>query len=243
MMFGIDPLYLIMLVPAFVLSLVATLVTRGTFNKYSTVPAASGLTGAQAAERMLRSQGVFDVRVERIEGFLSDHYDPSQKVLRLSPDVYDSNSLSAIGVACHEAGHALQHANAYAPLALRTALVPLAQFGSVASYWIILAGFLLMEFRGLVTTGTALLLLKVGIACFSATVVFTLVTLPVEWDASHRAKAHMISSCIVGPGQEVAAGRVLNAAFLTYIAAAVSAVLTLLYYLLRAGLLGGRSDD
>jgi len=243
MMFAMDPLYLIMLVPAFVLSLIATFVTRSTFKKYSTVPASSGMTGAQAAARMLQSQGVFDVKIERIGGFLSDHYDPAHKVLRLSPDVHDSNSLSAIGVACHEAGHALQHAHAYAPLAIRTALVPLAQFGSVASYWIIMAGFLLLEFRGLVSPGTAMTLLKVGIVFFSATVAFTLVTLPVEWDASHRAKAHMVSSCIVGPGQEIAAGRVLNAAFLTYIAAAVSAVLTLLYYLLRAGLLGGRNND
>lgn len=243
MFLGIDPLYWIMMLPALLLSLAATLLTRVTFNKYSTVPASSGMTGAQAADRMLQSQGVFDVKIERIEGFLSDHYDPSQKVLRLSPDVYDSNSLSAVGVACHEAGHALQHAHAYAPLALRTALVPLAQFGSTASYWIIMAGFLLLEFRGLVSPGTAMAILKVGIVFFSATVVFTLVTLPVEWDASHRAKLHMVSSCIVGPGQEVAAGRVLNAAFLTYIAAAVSAVLTLIYYLLRAGLLGGRRDD
>ena len=243
MMFGIDPLYLIMLVPAFVLSLIATFVTRSTFKKYSTVPASSGLTGAQAAARMLQSQGVFDVKIERIEGFLSDHYDPSQKVLRLSPDVYDSDSLSAIGVACHEAGHALQHAHAYAPLALRTALVPLAQFGSKAAELIIMAGFLLMMFAGHGHGGVGLFLLKVGIVFFSATVVFTLVTLPVEWDASHRAKAHMVSSCVVSPAQAADAGRVLNAAFLTYIAGAVSAVLTLLYYLIRSGLLGGRSDD
>ena len=242
-MFGIDLLYWVMMLPALLLSLAATLLTRGVFKKYSTVPAASGLTGAQAAERMLRSQGVFDVKIERIDGFLSDHYDPSEKVLRLSPDVYDSDSLSAIGVACHEAGHALQHAHAYAPLALRTALVPLAQFGSTASQWIIMAGFLLMGFRGFVSQDTAHAILEVGIVLFSVTVVFTLVTLPVEWDASHRAKLHMVSSCVVGPGQEVDAGRVLNAAFLTYIAGAVSAVLTLLYYLIRSGLLGGRRDD
>lgn len=238
-----DPLYLIMLLPALLLSLVASLLTRGTFKKYSTVPSSSGMTGAQAAARMMQSQGVFDVKIERIEGFLSDHYDPSHKVLRLSPDVYDSDSLSAIGVACHEAGHALQHAHAFAPLVLRTALVPLAQFGSNASQWIIMAGFLLMSFAGHGHGGVGLMLLKVGIVFFSITVVFTLVTLPVEWDASRRAKLHMVSSCIVGPGQEVAAGRVLNAAFLTYVAGAVSAVLTLLYYLLRSGLLGGRRDD
>ena len=235
-----DPLYLLMLAPALLLSLVATLLTRGMFARYAKVPSASGLTGAQAAERMLRSQGIFDVKVERVDGFLTDHYDPSQKTLRLSPDVYDAESLSAIGVACHEAGHALQHAHAYAPLALRTALVPLAQFGSQASYWIILAGFLLTGFIG---HGAALLLLKIGIVCFATTVVFALVTLPVEWDASHRAKEHMVSSFVVGPDQAVAAGRVLNAAFLTYVAAAVSALLTLLYYLIRSGLLGGGRRD
>ena len=235
-----DPLYLLMLAPALLLSLVATLLTRGMFAKYAKVPSASGLTGAQAAERMLRSQGIFDVKVERVDGFLTDHYDPSQKTLRLSPEVYDAESLSAIGVACHEAGHALQHAHAYAPLALRTALVPLAQFGSQASYWIILAGFLLTGFIG---HGAALLLLKIGIVCFATTVVFALVTLPVEWDASHRAKEHMVSSFVVGPDQAVAAGRVLNAAFLTYVAAAVSALLTLLYYLIRSGLLGGGRRD
>ena len=243
MFFGIDPLYLMMMVPAFVLSLIASFLTRSTFTKYASIPASSGLTGAQAAARMMQSQGVFDVKIERIDGFLSDHYDPAHKVLRLSPDVYDSQSLSAIGVACHEAGHALQHAQAYAPLGLRTALVPLAQFGSKASEFIIMAGFLLMMFAGHGHGSIGLLLLKVGIVFFSATVVFTLVTLPVEWDASHRAKLHMVSSCVVGPGQAADAGRVLNAAFLTYIAGAVSAVLTLIYYLIRAGLLGGRSDD
>lgn len=237
-----DPFYLLLMAPAFVLSLIATLLTRGVFNKYSNVPASSGLTGAKAAERMMQSQGVFDVKIERTEGFLSDHYDPTRKVLRLSPDVYDSNSLSAIGVACHEAGHAIQHARAFAPLALRTVLVPLAQFGSVASYWIIMAGFVLASLHS-VSGAMAMLIIQIGIVCFSATVVFALVTLPVEWDASHRAKAHMVSSNIVGPGQEVAAGRVLNAAFLTYVAAAVSAILTLLYYLLRSGLLGGRRND
>jgi Zn-dependent membrane protease YugP len=243
MMLGLDPLHLIMMVPALLLSLAATWLTRSTFKKYATVPASSGLTGAQAAERMMRSQGVFDVKVERVDGFLSDHYDPTHKVLRLSPDVYDSNSLSAIGVACHEAGHAMQHARAFAPLALRTALVPLAQFGSGAANWIILAGFLLMGIGSAGGAGLGLMILKIGIVCFSVTVVFSLVTLPVEWDASRRAKEHMVSSSIVSPGQEVAAGRVLNAAFLTYVAAAVSAVLTLLYYLLRSGVLGGRSSD
>ena len=238
-----DPLYLILLLPALALSLGASFLTHRTFKKYSTVPALSGWTGAEAAERFMHSQGVYDVKVERVDGFLSDHYDPSAKVLRLSQDVYDSNSLSAIGVACHEAGHAIQHARAYAPLALRTVLVPVAQFGSMASNWIIMIGFVMMSFTGPSGHGMARTLIEIGIVLFSVAVLFTLVTLPVEWDASHRAKLHMVSSGVVGPGQEVAAGRVLNAAFLTYIAAAVSAVMTLLYYLIRSGLLGGRSDD
>jgi Zn-dependent membrane protease YugP len=238
-----DPLYLMMMVPALVLSIVASLLTRGVFKKYAAVRGSFGLTGAEAAARMLQSQGVFDVRIERTEGFLTDHYDPTKKVLRLSPDVYDSDSLSAIGVACHEAGHAIQHARAFAPLALRTLLVPLAQFGGTASYWIILLGFLLMGVHSLASSGVALILVKIGIVCFSATVVFTLVTLPVEWDASHRAKQHMLASSIVGPGQAAAADKVLNAAFLTYVAGAVSAIMTLLYYLIRSNLLGGRSND
>lgn len=237
-----DPLYLMLMLPGLVLSLAASLLTRGTFKRYAQVKAFSGLTGAEAAERMLRSQGVFDVKIERVDGFLSDHFDPSKKVLRLSPDVYDSDSLSAIGVACHEAGHALQQAHGYAPLVIRTALVPLAQIGSTFSYWIMFAGFVLLGFAG--HGGLGLLLVKVGIAFFTMAVVFSLVTLPVEWDASARAKIHIVDSGIVSPGQEVQAGRVLNAAFLTYVAAAITALLTLLYYLLRSGLLGGgRRDD
>lgn len=237
MFLGIDPLYWLMMLPALLLSIVASMMTKGTFKKYANVRAYSGLTGAQAAERMLRSHGVYDVTIEQTQGFLSDHYDPTRKVLRLSRDVYAAQSLSAVGVACHEAGHAVQHAESYAPLALRSALVPLASFGSSASYWIILAGFLL---QGSVL---GLGLIKVGIVLFGAAVVFSLVTLPVEWNASTRAKAHMVSAGIVSPDQQRQAGAVLNAAFLTYIAAAASALMTLLYYLLRSGLLGGRRSD
>lgn len=238
-LYGIDPLYWMMILPALLLSIVASLLTRSTFKRYANVRAFSGLTGAQAAERMLRSEGITDVKIERIDGFLSDHYDPSHKVLRLSPDVYDSNSLSAVGVACHEAGHAIQHARSYAPLAIRTALVPLAQIGSNFSYFVIMLGLMLG------VHGVGMTLVKIGIVLFGAAVVFSIVTLPVEWDASARAKAHIVSFGIVSPGQEVQAGRVLNAAFLTYVAGAVSALLTLLYYLLRSGLLGGggRRDD
>ncbi len=232
-MFYFDPLYIMMLLPAIILAGIASLLVKTTFKRYSRVRAYSGMTGAQAAERMMRSNGVFDVSVEETRGFLSDHYDPAHKVLRLSPDVYRSNSLAAIGVACHEAGHALQHANQYAPLTLRTMLVPVTGFSSSLAFYVFFAGIL---FR-------IQPLLYAGCIMFAAAFIFALVTLPVEWDASARAKQHMVMSGIVSPSQESEAGRVLNAAFLTYVAAAVSSLLTLLYYLMRAGIIGGRSRD
>ncbi|MDD4103306.1 MAG: zinc metallopeptidase [Kiritimatiellae bacterium] len=228
-----DPLYIMMLLPAIILAGIASLLVKTTFNRYSRVRAYSGMTGAQAAERMMRANGVFDVAVEETNGFLSDHYDPAHKVLRLSPDVYRSNSLAAIGVACHEAGHALQHATQYAPLTLRSMLVPVTGFSSSFAFYVFFAG---MFFR-------MQPLLYAGCIMFAAAFVFALVTLPVEWDASARAKQHMVVSGIVSPGQEAEAGRVLNAAFLTYVAAAVSSLLTLLYYLMRAGIIGGRRRD
>lgn len=231
-MFGIDPLYIMFMIPALILAGIATLVTRLTFSKYSKQRSLSGVTGAEAAQRLLSSQGVRDVSIEQVQGFLSDHYDPRTKTLRLSPDVYGSQSLSAIGVACHEAGHALQHAASYAPLVLRTTLVPVAQFGSYGSYILILLGSFIASIG----------LIKIGIVLFSATVLFTLVTLPVEWNASARAKLLMVSSGIVTRTEQRAAGKVLNAAFLTYLAAALTALLQLLYYLMRSGLIGGRRN-
>ena len=225
-----DPMYIVFMLPALILAGIATFFTKSTFTKYSRVGASSGLTGAEAAKRLLISQGVDDVKIEPVRGFLSDHYNPLSRTLRLSPGVYGSSSLSAIGVACHEAGHAIQHARHYAPLALRSALVPVTQIGSSGSYVLFIAGMLL----------NSLLLFKLGILLFGAVVLLSIVTLPVEWDASARAKALMVTAGIVGPQESVVAGRVLNAAFLTYVASAVSALLTLLYYLMRAGLLGGR---
>lgn len=231
-MFGIDPLYIMIMLPALILAGLASLLTRSTFSRYSKQRASSGLTGAQAAQRLLSIQGVGNVAIEKVDGFLSDHYDPRSRTLRLSPDVYASTSLSAIGVACHEAGHALQHATRYAPLALRSTLVPIAQFGSYGSYIFIMLGIFT----------SALGLVKIGILLFSVTVLFSLVTLPVEWDASCRAKQLMVSAGIVTPAEQKYAGAVLNAAFMTYIAAALTALLTLIYHLMRAGLLGGRRD-
>jgi len=221
---------LFVMVPALVLAGLASLMVKVTFNRYSKIPCYSGFTGAQAAERMLRSNGIFDVKVEETSGFLSDHYDPSNKVLRLSSDVYHSNSLSAVGVACHEAGHALQHANQYVPLVLRTVLVPVTNISSMLAFYVVAAGFM---FRPL---------LYVGCAMFAVAFLFSVVTLPVEWDASARAKQHLVSAGIVSPGQEGDAGRVLNAAFLTYVAGAVGSLLTLLYYLTKAGIIGGGRD-
>lgn len=224
-----DPLYLIILAPGLALSLYATFRTKSTFSKYSKVGSRSGLTGAQAAELMLKRHGVSGVRIERSGGWLSDHYDPSKKALRLSEDVYSSQSLSAIGVACHEAGHAMQDAHNYGMLGLRTALVPATNFSSTFAYILLIAGVFL-QFTGLIFLGVCL---------FSVGVVFSLITLPVEWDASRRAKVAMDEAGMLSPEENRHASKVLNAAFLTYLAAAVTSVLTLVYYLIRLGVLGG----
>lgn len=219
-----DPLYLLFAIPGLIIAGIASLYVKSTFSEYSHYRAASGLTGAEAAAQMLRSAGIYDVNIERVDGFLSDHYDPSSKTLRLSPGVYDSDSLSAIGVACHEAGHALQHAASYGPLGLRSALVPVTNISSWLSYIVIFMGFIFQS-GGLVTLGAIL---------FSAVVVFSIVTLPVEWDASARAKQLMVTAGIVSSPERDSAGKVLNAAFLTYVAAVLSSLLTLIYYLIRA---------
>jgi len=232
MMVLFDPLYLAMLIPTMILAGFASLYTKSTFSRFSKVASSSRLTGAQAAEQMLRQQGVYDVNIEQIGGFLSDHYDPRHKTLRLSPDVYGSQSLSAIGVACHEAGHALQHAAGYAPLSLRSAMVPMTQLGSGGSYIFFILGFLFQ----------APVMIKFGVILFAAVVAFSLITLPVEWNASARAKRLMVTAGIVSAGEAQQAGQVLNAAFLTYVASAVSALMTLLYYLIRFGLIGGGDD-
>lgn len=228
-----DPIYLLFVGPGMVLALIATLKVKSTFARYSQTMAASGMTGAEAARQMLIRNGVTNVKIERANGFLSDHYDPTSRTLRLSEDVYDSPSLSAIGVACHEAGHALQHASAYVWLGLRSSLVPATQFGSMGSYIFFILGMFMHNPK----------MILIGVILFSITVVFAIVTLPVEWDASARAKSLMVTSGIVSYREQEDAGRVLNAAFLTYVASAITALLTLLYYLWRMGLLGGRRND
>jgi uncharacterized protein len=224
--FGLfDPSYLLFIAPALALSLWATFRTRSAFKKYSQVRTYRGLTGAQAARLMLDGAGVHDVEIVPIQGSLTDHYSPTDKRLALSPDVYGSTSVAAVGVACHEAGHALQHAAGYKPLWLRSALVPTASIGSSLGYMVMFAGLVLLHSPQVVLFGALL---------FSAVLLFQIVTLPVEFDASARAKRMAVEQGIVLEQERVGMDRVLNAAALTYVAAAVSTLMTLLYYLTMA---------
>jgi uncharacterized protein len=227
-----DPTYMLFILPGLALSLWATWRTRSAFAKYSRVRTARGLTGAQAAKAMLQAAGIYDVKVVPTSGTLTDHYSPIDKQLALSEAVYDADSIAAVGVACHEAGHAVQHARAYKPLWLRSALVPTANIGSSVGYLVMLFGLLLHK-QELVLGGALL---------FSMVLLFQIVTLPVEIDASARAKRLAVESGIVLAQERQGMDRVLNAAALTYVAAVVSTLLTLLYYLMRSGLLGGRRD-
>lgn len=227
-----DPLYIIMIMPAFLLSLYASFKVKATYSKYSKIPAISGITGSQAARRLLNSAGIYDVAIELGRGFLSDHYDPANRVLRLSESVYSGNSLASVGVAAHEVGHAIQHANGYAPLRLRSSLVPMANIGSGFSWILILIGFV-MHAKGM---------LLLGIMFFSVVVLFQIVTLPVEFNASSRALKALPVAGILSSDEVSGAKKVLTAAAMTYVAAAVSAVLQLLYFLIRAGLIGGRDE-
>ncbi|MGF1466744.1 MAG: zinc metallopeptidase [Sandaracinaceae bacterium] len=238
-MFYIDPLYLILAAPGLLLGLWAQWRVKSNFDHYSRVTTSRGMTGSDVAEAILRAQNIHNVRVEPVQGFLSDHYDPNGKVLRLSPDVYHGRSVAAAGVAAHEVGHAIQDAQRYPFLQMRSNLVPVIQFASPFAVPIIIAGFFLSS---LVGTGIGQLVTLGGIVLFGFVVLFQLVTLPVEFDASKRALQTLEANGIVR-GEELKGARdVLGAAAWTYVAAAVSAVLTLLYFLLRSGLLGGRRD-
>lgn len=232
-----DPTYLLFMLPPLALSLWASFRVKSAFKKYSKVRAMSGLTGAQAAQRLLDHAGLSDVTVTRSRGMLSDHYNPLNKTLALSDGVHDSPSVAAIGVACHEAGHAIQHARGYKPLALRSALVPTANIGSSIGYFVMFGGLMLMYMGGS-QFGQQIVLF--GALLFSAVLLFQIVTLPVEFDATARAKVLAVETGIVLQQERTGMDKVLNAAALTYVAAAVSTLMTLIYFLLRAGLLGGR---
>jgi len=233
-----DPLYLAVIGVGMALSLWASAKTRGAFQKYSRYTTRRGLTGAEVALAILRDNGISEVRVEPVAGDLTDHYDPRTRTLRLSEGVYGSRSMAAAGIAAHEVGHAIQHARAYGPLRFRSAWVPVANLGSGLSMFIIIAAF----FLGGAATALGQTAAVIGVGLFATTTLFTLITLPVEFDASKRALATLQRGGYLTGDELKGARSVLDAAALTYVAAAVSSVLTLLYFAMRLGLLGGRRE-
>lgn len=232
--FYFDPTYILVLIGA-VICLLASARVKSTFHKYNQVRSMSGMTGAQAAERILNSAGIYDVNIQHISGDLNDHYDPRNKVLSLSDSTYGSASVAAVGVAAHECGHAIQHQIGYAPLNIRSAIVPVANFGSMIAWPMIFIGLF-------ITSNTGTLLINLGIICFSLAVLFQLVTLPVEFNASSRAVRILEDTGILGQEELRGTRKVLGAAALTYVAGAASAILQLLRLVILFG--GrGRSDD
>ena len=229
MLFYYDYTYWMMILPVLLITIYAQAKVSSNFNKYSRITNRRYLTGAQAAEAVLRQHGIYDVRIERVAGKLTDHYDPRTNVIRLSSSVYDSPTIAAVGVAAHEAGHAVQYAVGYGPIRLRSALIPVTQVGS--QFGIVLL------FLGIILSFEPLFL--VGIVLFGATTVFQLVTLPVEYNASHRAIETIESGHLLDDEELVGAKRVLSAAALTYVAALLTSVVQLLRFIL---LFAGRND-
>lgn len=223
-----NPFWLIFALPGLILGIWAQSRVKGAFNKYSKVRTARGITGAEVARTLLDGQGLYDVQIEEVKGRLSDHYDPRTRVLRLSPEVYRTPSVAAAGIAAHEMGHAMQHANHYFPLQIRSAIVPVAQFGSTLAPWLFIIGFL-FQFTALAW---------VGLILFGGALLFTLVTLPVEFDASKRAKRLLTTNGVLIGDEIQGVNKVLDAAALTYVAAAVAAIGQFVYYLVL--LTGGR---
>lgn len=230
---GIDPTYLLVLIGV-VLCMLASAKVKSTFNKYSRYRSMSGMTGAQAAERILHAAGIYDVSIQHISGNLTDHYHPGKKTLNLSDSVYNSTSVAAIGVAAHEVGHAIQHQQGYVPLRLRTDMVPIANFGSTISWPLILLGLF-------ISRDTGVFFINLGIWCFSFAVLFQLITLPVEFNASSRAMVMLRQQGILREEELQDTRKVLSAAALTYVASAASALLQLLRLVLLFG--GRRRND
>jgi hypothetical protein len=235
----LDPLYWLLIGIGAALSLWAQVRVKTTFSRFSAVATRSGMTGAQVARRILDANNIRDVDIEAVPGALSDHYDPRTRVLRLSEPVFGSRSIAAAGVAAHEVGHAIQHAQGYAPLRFRSAWVPMANLGGGISIFVIM-GALAM---GGAATATGRNLATLGVALFATTTIFTLITLPVEFDASRRALATLERGGVMPQDELAGARKVLSAAAMTYLAAFVTSLLTLLYWLVRLGLIGGRRDD
>ena len=234
--YGFDFTYVILVLPFVILSLWASANVNSTFNRYSQQYSRRRLTGAEAAQRVLSQNGVSGVRIERVNGNLTDHFDPKSNVIRLSDDVYDSTSTAAIGVACHEAGHAVQYAQSYGPIKLRAAIIPITNIGSKLAMPLILLGIILN-----ISAEFSFTMVYVGIACFGLSLVFQLVTLPVEFNASRRAMVAIESAGLLTDEEQRGARKTLTAAALTYVAAAALAFAQLLRLLIIFG--GRRSDD
>ena len=215
-----DPKYFLYVGPAILLALWAEIKVKSAYARASRIPARSGLSGAETAQRILNVHGISNVVIEPANSFLGDHYDPKHKVLRLSPDVYHGRSLVSLGIAAHEVGHAIQDATAYGPLAFRSGLVPMASIGSNMSVGLVIAG-IIFGFTGLAV---------VGLALFGVVVLFQLVNLPVEFNASKRARQTLLANGMVTAEEDRVVGKVLSAAAMTYVAATITAVVTLLYY-------------
>ncbi len=207
------------------ISMLVSLVLKNKFKKYTTVPLANGLTGREIAEKMLRENGIYDVKVTSVEGFLSDHYNPANKTVNLSPDVYNGRTVAAAAVAAHECGHAVQHATSYSWLMMRSKLVPAVQISSMLVNWVLLIGVIMAS------SGNTTLLL-IGIIIFAITVIFSLVTLPVEFDASNRALAWLGTTNATNTQEYPKAKDALKWAAMTYVVAALAAVVTLVQYIL-----------
>ncbi|MHC5067336.1 MAG: zinc metallopeptidase [Planctomycetota bacterium] len=235
-----DPLYWVIIGVCGLLSMLASMKVKSAFHRGQQVPMRSGLSGAEIARAILRAKDIDDVEVVEHQGFLSDHYNPMTKTLALSPPVFRGQNASAAGVAAHEVGHAIQHAHGYLPLQMRSLLVPAANIGSSLGPLIIIVGIIMGAAQG---AGLGHTVAVAGVVLFGAATLFTVVTLPVEYDASHRAKVILQELNLTRSGDEdVAVKKVLSAAGLTYVAAAISSILTLLYWAMQAGLLGGRDD-
>ena len=230
-MFYYDPTYVLVAIGA-IICMIASSKVNSTFQKYAGIRSMSGLTGKEAAEKILHHNNIYDVIVEHVPGNLTDHYDPRHKILRLSDATYNSTSVAAIGVAAHECGHALQHATDYAPLSIRGSLVPIANFGSQLAWPLIIIGIFL-------NGNTGMMVIKAGIICFCAAVAFQLITLPVEFNASNRAVAEIGEIGILSSDELVHTKKVLRAAAMTYVASAVAGILQLL----RLILIAKRNDD
>jgi Zn-dependent membrane protease YugP len=226
-------------IPSAILSGGAAWLVKSRFAKYSKIPSTRGYTGQMAAQKLLDAAGIHDVEVVRVDGMLTDHYNPRTKKLALSTVVFDRTSIAAIGVATHEAGHAIQHATGYYPLKWRSAIVPAASIGTRFGTWGMIIG-LMFAGVGESAGGFGFYIFAAGAIAFTLFLLFQLVTLPVEFNASNRAKQLVVEAGIVGPQEREGIDKVLNAAAMTYVAAFVTSLLTLLYFLHRAGLLGGR---